>query len=69
MTASDGRRSRGIEAMRGARGSAVGQLGIRPFFARELCSPALLAARLNGEIFAESADVARAEDQAGVTGP
>jgi hypothetical protein len=28
-----------------------------------------LAARLNGEIFAKPADVARAEDQAGVAGP
>ena len=68
ISVSDGRRSRGVEANRGTRGSALGQLGIKPFFARGSCSPSLSAARLNGQIFAEAADVASSEDQAAVVG-
>ena len=61
-TVSDGRRSRGIAENLGARSNAVGQLGIKPFFARGGFSPSLSAARLNNEIFAEAADVASAEN-------
>jgi len=66
-TVREGRRRRGIVANRGALGSAVGQLGIRPFFAPESGSPALSADRFNGEIFAERADVAGAKDEADIS--